>query len=185
MPRRPPSNRASATPRPRPPLRRAALAHAHEAGQGRWLRSRRGAIPGRLATAAGILAVAIAAVLIWHTQRSDVYRTPAGERRVVTLSDGSQIALDSQSEVRVRYTARARALTLAKGQARFDVSHDVERPFSVAADGHNSRLLSGDPVVAPRMTNVPVRLPLPPAKRQGSIYETQSAAKKSYFTRAA
>ena len=32
------------------------------------------------------------------------------------------------------------------------------------------------------MTDVPVRLPLPPATRQGSIYETQSAAKKSYFT---
>jgi ectoine hydroxylase-related dioxygenase (phytanoyl-CoA dioxygenase family) len=52
-------------------------------------------------------------------------------------------------------------------------------------DEFNSRLLSGDPVVAPRLTDVPVRLPLPPAKRQGSIYETQSAAKKSYFTRAA
>jgi len=52
-------------------------------------------------------------------------------------------------------------------------------------DEFNSRLLSGDPVIAPRMTSVPVRLPLPPAKRQGSIYETQSAAKKSYFTRAA
>ena len=52
-------------------------------------------------------------------------------------------------------------------------------------DEFNSRLLTGDPVVAPRMTDVPVRLPLPPAKRQGSIYETQSAAKKSYFTRAA
>jgi phytanoyl-CoA hydroxylase len=39
--------------------------------------------------------------------------------------------------------------------------------------------------VAPRMTAVPVRLPLPQATRQGSIYETQSAAKKSYFTRAA
>jgi ectoine hydroxylase-related dioxygenase (phytanoyl-CoA dioxygenase family) len=52
-------------------------------------------------------------------------------------------------------------------------------------DEFNSRLLCGDPVVAPRMTAVPVRLPLPPARRQGSIYETQSAAKKSYFTRAA
>jgi phytanoyl-CoA hydroxylase len=52
-------------------------------------------------------------------------------------------------------------------------------------DEFNSRLLTGDPVVAPRMTDVPVRLPLPPAKRQGSIYEAQSAAKKSYFTRAA
>ena len=52
-------------------------------------------------------------------------------------------------------------------------------------DEFNSRLLSGDPVVTPRLTDVPVRMPLPPAQRQGSIYETQSAAKKSYFTRAA
>src|ERR1700739_857514 len=51
-------------------------------------------------------------------------------------------------------------------------------------DEFNSRLLAGDPVVTPRLTNVPVRMPLPPATRQGSIYETQSAAKKSYFTRA-
>src|SRR3979490_2410600 len=49
----------------------------------------------------------------------------------------------------------------------------------------NSRLLSGDPVIAPRMTNVPVRLPLPPATRPGPLYETPSPAKKSYFTRAA
>lgn len=52
-------------------------------------------------------------------------------------------------------------------------------------DEFNSRLLTGDVVVTPRLTNVPVRMPLPPAKRQGSIYETQSAAKKSYFIRAA
>ena len=52
-------------------------------------------------------------------------------------------------------------------------------------DEFNSRLLSGDVVVTPRLTDVPVRMPLPPAMRQGSIYETQSAAKKSYFTRAA
>jgi ectoine hydroxylase-related dioxygenase (phytanoyl-CoA dioxygenase family) len=52
-------------------------------------------------------------------------------------------------------------------------------------DEFNSRLLTGDVVVTPRLTNVPVRIPLPPARRQGSIYETQSAAKKSYFTRAA
>ena len=52
-------------------------------------------------------------------------------------------------------------------------------------DEFNSRLLTGDVLVTPRLTNVPVRMPLPPAKRQGSIYETQSASKKSYFTRAA
>jgi len=52
-------------------------------------------------------------------------------------------------------------------------------------DEFNSRLLSGGPIITPRLANVPVRMPLPPAVRQGSIYETQSAAKKSYFTRAA
>ena len=52
-------------------------------------------------------------------------------------------------------------------------------------DEFNSRLLTGDPVTVPRMTAVPVRMPLPPPARQGSIYETQSAAKKSYFGRAA
>lgn len=49
----------------------------------------------------------------------------------------------------------------------------------------DSRLLAGPSVVAPRLTAVPVRVPLPPALRQGSIYETQAAAKKSYFGRAA
>ena len=49
----------------------------------------------------------------------------------------------------------------------------------------DSRLLTGGSVITPRLTDVPVRMPLPPAKRQGSIYETQSASKKSYFTRVA
>jgi len=52
-------------------------------------------------------------------------------------------------------------------------------------DEFNSRLLTGPVVLTPRLAEVPVRMPLPPAKRQGSIYETQSASKKSYFTRAA
>jgi phytanoyl-CoA hydroxylase len=49
----------------------------------------------------------------------------------------------------------------------------------------DSRLLAGGSVVAPRMTSVPVRVPLPAPLKVGSIYETQSAAKKSYFERAA
>ena len=49
----------------------------------------------------------------------------------------------------------------------------------------DSRLLSGGSVVESRMTAVPIRLPLPPSLRQGSIYETQAAATKSYFGRAA
>ena len=45
-----------------------------------------------------------------------------------------------------------------------------------------ARIVCGacDPVV-PRATAVPVRLPLPPAKFAGSIYETQRALGHSYF----
>ena len=116
-------------------LRSEALAHAREAGRDRWVRSRRFAITHRLGIAAAILLLAVGGLLVWMRQ-PDVYATGAGERRVVTLADGSQVALDSRSEVSVQYSAHARELTLTKGQARFDVMHDIERPFSVTADRH-------------------------------------------------
>jgi transmembrane sensor len=65
--------------------------------------------------------------------RPDDYRTAIGERRVVTLSDGSKLSLDADSEVTVRYGKHDRSLHLLKGQARFDVAHDKKRPFSVVA----------------------------------------------------
>jgi ectoine hydroxylase-related dioxygenase (phytanoyl-CoA dioxygenase family) len=52
-------------------------------------------------------------------------------------------------------------------------------------DDFNRRLLTGRPTIEPRLTSVPVRLPLPPAARQGSIYENQAGAEKFYFQRAA
>lgn len=42
------------------------------------------------------------------------------------------------------------------------------------------RLLCGNESVEPRIREAPVRLPLPPAKNQGSIYENQTAGKR-YF----
>jgi transmembrane sensor len=117
------------------PLRRAALVHAHEAMRGNLLGPKRFLRPVLLAAAvAGVLAAG--AFLFWQQYRPQVLQTGFGERRVVTLADGSQITLDSRSEVTVRYTAEARALTLVRGQARFDVAHDVARPFSVTALRH-------------------------------------------------
>jgi transmembrane sensor len=66
-------------------------------------------------------------------QRPADYTTGIGERRTIRLEDGSRVSLDSESEVTVRYTYHARELHLIKGQARFDVAHDVKRPFSVIA----------------------------------------------------
>jgi transmembrane sensor len=116
-------------------LRSRALAHAHVAGRGRWTRSRKLAITRRLSLAAAVALLAVGGALFWMKQ-PEVYVTRAGERRVVTLADRSQVALDSSSEVRVQYSAHTRELTLVRGQARFDVAHDVARPFSVTADGH-------------------------------------------------
>ena len=116
-------------------VRRAALADARNTSRNRWIRPALLALRSRFAIAAGILIAAVGGLAIWQSNQPDIYLTASGERRTVTLEDGSQIALDSQSEVRVRYSKGARNLTLLKGQARFDVAHDVERPFSVAADG--------------------------------------------------
>ena len=45
----------------------------------------------------------------------------------------------------------------------------------------NSRIVLGNPTVEPRMRPAPVRMPLPTAKSQGSIYENQRGAKVKYF----
>ncbi len=45
----------------------------------------------------------------------------------------------------------------------------------------NDRLLVGAPTVVPRLVDCPVRMPMPPAKNQGSIYENQTALQRRYF----
>jgi len=93
------------------------------------LRTRRWA---GLAAAMVVLGFAGYAGYAWWNQPDD-YSTAVGERRVITLADGSKLSLDTDSEVTVRYRAHERALQLLKGQARFDVAHDKKRPFSVVA----------------------------------------------------
>ena len=43
-----------------------------------------------------------------------------------------------------------------------------------------NRLLYGQEIIEPRVVNTPIRMPLPPAKNPGSIYENQTAGKR-YF----
>ncbi len=52
-------------------------------------------------------------------------------------------------------------------------------------DEFNGRMVLGKPTIEPRLTSVPVRMPLPPAPFQGSIYENQRAAAKRFFAPAA
>jgi phytanoyl-CoA hydroxylase len=48
-------------------------------------------------------------------------------------------------------------------------------------DAFRSLLLCGEETIEPRVTAVPVRLPLPPAAHQGSIYENQRSRRSRYF----
>jgi ectoine hydroxylase-related dioxygenase (phytanoyl-CoA dioxygenase family) len=52
-------------------------------------------------------------------------------------------------------------------------------------DKFNDQLLVGEPSLAPRLSDVPVRMPLPPAEHQGSIYENQRATGRRFFETAA
>ncbi len=114
-------------------LRRRALGQARSAARLRWTRGSVGDTWSRWTVAAGVALVVLTGILGWNFSGADVYRTNAGERRQVTLADGSTVQLDSATELRVRYSERARELTLKRGQVRFEVARDVERPFSVLA----------------------------------------------------
>ena len=52
-------------------------------------------------------------------------------------------------------------------------------------DKFNAQLLVGEPSLAPRLADLPVRMPLPPALNQGSIYENQRTTGRRFFEPAA
>ena len=82
--------------------------------------------------AASIAIVGMASLLfLFALNRSSTYTTQIGERRSITLVDGSTIDLNSRSEVRIRYSKAERDVELIDGQALFEVAKDKTRPFIV------------------------------------------------------
>jgi transmembrane sensor len=89
--------------------------------------------------ALGAMAVAAlagaAAQYFLHATRYVSYSTPVGGRQVLTLSDGSQVELNTDSAVRIADSKTAPEVVVDKGEVYFDVKHDPSRHFSVLADG--------------------------------------------------
>ncbi len=120
-----------ARPNPAPEVRRGLIAASAAAavllaGMGGWLWLRLGVLES--GKAQQIAAVA---------KRPLEYATADGARASISLSDGTQVTLDSATVVDVDFTASQRDVHLLHGQAFFAVKHDAHRPFSVHAAGQN------------------------------------------------
>ncbi|PTQ60788.1 FecR family protein [Sphingomonas sp. PP-CE-3G-477] len=75
------------------------------------------------------------------TVSTRILATRAGERTTVTLADGSTVALNGATRLRIVYADGQRRAELLAGQAFFDVRHDVARPFVVRAGASETRVL--------------------------------------------
>ena len=94
-------------------------------GQGRGVRT--------LGVGAALAAAAVIGAVLLGQAGQQTYRTEIGERRAISLADGSTVELNTNSQVRVRLSKAQRSLILDKGQAMFVVAHDAGRPFVVTA----------------------------------------------------
>ena len=59
--------------------------------------------------------------------------TKVGERALIQLSDGSQITLNTDSEIHADMNGPVRSVVLLRGEAYFDVAKDAAHPFVVRA----------------------------------------------------
>lgn len=100
----------------------------------RWLMG-----AGGLAAAAGVAAMVLPGLLAETAVQT--YVTGKGERKRITLADGSTVDLNAETRLQVSLSRSARAVTLGDGEAIFDVTHDKHRPFTVAAAGRMVRVV--------------------------------------------
>ena len=101
---------------------------------------RRARLPGIAAAAVLVIACTLATGLGWRSYTrvdSAQYRTALGATNTLPLGDGSQAILASDSRIDVRLSRRQRHVALAQGEAFFSVAKDPDRPFVVAAGGHD------------------------------------------------
>jgi transmembrane sensor len=109
-------------------------ARSHGAAMDRsWRPGRRALLAGGLA-AAGALAIFGTGALGPLAGLYADHSTGVGERRRIVLADGSVVELNTASAIFVDYSPQRRNVSLATGEAVFQVAKDGTRPFVVAAD---------------------------------------------------
>ena len=91
----------------------------------------------RIAAAFGfvVLSGVVAANRLTSTH-GQLIETPKGGQERLTLADGSQIELNTDTAILVDLSAETRAVEFMRGEAFFQIKHDAARPFVVTAAGH-------------------------------------------------
>lgn len=88
---------------------------------------------------ATLSAIAAAAAGFMYLSAASVERnewsTARGEIREITLSDGTEAVLGSDTHVEIAFRDNQRLFTIDRGQVFFDVAHDADRPFIAATGG--------------------------------------------------
>lgn len=106
-----------------------------QASSRRILMARHGVSRRRLLSVAamGLLAAGLVAVkVLHHTPRGQVYATAVGEIRQLTLSDGTQLVLNTDTEIYVDFNQHARHLTLEQGEVMIQSAHHLT-PFTLTS----------------------------------------------------
>ncbi|WP_333876947.1 FecR family protein [Methylobacter sp.] len=88
-----------------------------------------------LATAASILLILGVATFSsdgWYGSNTR-YSVARGGSETVTLADGSNLEMNTDTEVNVRINRWQRSVEVVKGEVFFRVAHNAERPFVVSA----------------------------------------------------
>ena len=126
--------------------------------------------PTRMALV-GIAALGLTLAATLYLLKDDTLSTGPGEQKTVDLADGSQVVLNANSRVRVRYDEHTRKITLVRGEALFNVAKHQPTPFvvligarKVIAVGTSFQVRREDPAVASfAITLVEGRVAIEPA----------------------
>ncbi len=108
----------------------------------------------------GLVAAGVAALLVWpHPASLDsgrIITTAPGTSREIALADGTRIALNGGSRLRID---NSRSLILMDGEAYLDVAHHADRPFRLQVGSNIIQDVgtSFDVAITPQLTRVSVR----------------------------
>jgi transmembrane sensor len=111
----------------------------------------------RMAAAAMALLLVSAALFLWLTPTGDL-TTEVGEQRLVTLTDGTRVFLNTATRVAVKYGSTVRLVELKSGEALFEVAKKPTWPFIVKAGDRRIKALGTSFVVRRDATQTAVTL---------------------------